>query len=283
MPSPPTNAFHRFPQIEETVVAGRRRALVTLGPNKYLGAADNNTAAAAATATTSRSSTYEEEEDGQGDEEARGLLARSTSRPAAASRAHACVGGGLGIVPGVGSRRKAAVGAGRAKRRPSFGARAGPGGGGGRGRDVGGRGPPGASSSCGSRSSRGCGVSNGRLEGGGGRCGASGGGIDGEAGGAFDEKPPLKVSRRLFIEIENKASEPPPPPRRHPALAERGRAASRRQRGGGGGGGGAAVRGLGPIVGRTRRLGGGGLHGDADGEQEDSGGESWHGGAQRRG
>eukprot|EP00903_Cladosiphon_okamuranus_P016357 g15085.t1 len=246
-------------EIEETVVAGRRRALVTLGPNKYLGANNNN--------NDGSGSTYAKEEGGVGyeDEESQGLLVRGGSR-LAKSGAPPCAGC---LVPGVGTRRKAAVGAGRAKRRASCVARAramGTGGGG--GRDSGGRGPD---------------VS--RCRGGpGGRCGGGGDGgreVDSGAGsgsgsgsGSSHKKRPLKVSRMLFIEIENKASEPPPPSRRQQTPGVRGRAASRRARGG------AAVRGPDPGERRTRRLGGG-ADGDADDEQGDSGDEAMCGCAER--
>lgn len=230
----PTNILHGF-QIEETDVAGRRRALVTLGPNKHVGVGSSSRS------SCSRSPPmFAEDQDGEGDEEARGLLSGSGSRPMMSSRGAVCAEGG---VPGVGSRRKAAVGAGRAKRRTSLGARAG-------------------SSRPALPPAEGRGSS---------ACTCAGGGGDGddiEAGSSscLSKKRPPKVSRRLFIDIENKASEPPPP-RRH-APADRGRPAGRRQRGRA-----AAVRGLGLGPGaRARRLGGG-ARGDADDDQGDSGGE----------
>lgn len=239
-------------QIEETIVAGRRRALVTLGPSKHLGANSSSSSSSSRAACA-------EEEDGEGDGEARGLLVRGGSRAAmsgaAVSGAPVCAG--VGLVPGVGSRRKAAVGAGRAKRRTSSGA-------GRRDAAAAGRGTSG--STCGIRGSGGggggCCARGVSSSGAGERCGGRGRGGGGREAGSSH---PLKVSRRLFIEIENKASEPPPP-RRAPPPDRRWRADRRHRLG-------AAVRGLDSNA-RTRRLGGG-AHGNADDGQGDSDGESW--------
>eukprot|EP00752_Nemacystus_decipiens_P006260 g5644.t1 len=142
----------------------------------------------------------------------------------------------------------------------------------------------GDSGGCGGSGGNG-GIYSGGRSGSGGRCGGGTGiGVDGRelSGGSAScssrTKRLAKVSRRLFIEIENKASEPPPPPPRHRAPAERGRVASRRQRGISAGG--ATARGLEPVARRTRWARSG-VHGDAGDERGDSSDEAMCGCAER--
>ncbi|CAN0272013.1 unnamed protein product [Pylaiella littoralis] len=187
-------------EIEETALAGRRHALVTGGPSRHLGANTNTKH------NGGMPSINDEKEEGQAGEcgEFRGLLAkgggdsgRKGPRNAAAEAAVAPAYGG-GYVRVMCSRRKAAVGAGRAKRRGSLG----------RGAGTGVRRDAAAAAAAGSSSSS---SSSGR------KAGLS----------QNNERPPLKVSRSLFIEIENKASEPP-----RKAPPARGRAFSKRQHNG---------------------------------------------------
>ncbi|CAN0176258.1 unnamed protein product [Scytosiphon promiscuus] len=191
-------------EIEETAEAGRRHALVTVVPNGqsyHLGAGAIE-AAAGRNGSGDDGREREEEEEGDGEsEESRGLLVKDGPRTttvvvvgatgtAAAIAPFYGNGGVLGL--GVSGRRKAAVGAGRAKRRACLVARASRGAG---------RGAP-----AGGTQNNGVGGGLGAGEAGTGRqwCGNGGGG---------GSKRPRKVSRPLFIEIENKASEPPRVPR----------------------------------------------------------------------
>lgn len=214
--------FPNLLQIEETAIAGRRHALVTGGRSLN---ANNNRGG------MSNSDDTEETSAGEGGEEAGGLLAtvggysrRAGSRKvaaAAAAVAPACAGGMVSVI---GSRRKAAVGAGRAKRRGSFGKVAGAG-----GTRAATLAAAAVAAEVGSSSSS----SRAKVR-------------------LSPNKPPLKVSRSLFIEIENKASEPP-----RKGTPARGQAASRRHHNG------VAVHGRMSASGD-----------DADDEQGDSDGES---------
>lgn len=182
-------------QIEETPLAGRRHALVTGGPSRYVSI--NNDGGGGMSISNS-----DKDPVGEGGEEAQGLLASGggysrrvgSGKASAASVAPACAGD---LVPIIGSRRKAAVGAGRAKRRGSLN----------KGAEEGARRNAATMAASGSRSSR-----------------SSSSRSNGRKPGLSHSKPPLKVSRSLFIEIENKASEPP-----RKATPTRGRVASRRQ------------------------------------------------------
>ncbi|CAN0135437.1 unnamed protein product, partial [Hapterophycus canaliculatus] len=183
-------------EIEETAVAGRRHALIPGVPSGHmfhLGASAKNAVGSGSGGGSGGDNDGEEEEGEAMDEESRGLLVKGGARTSVVMAPIAPFCGGCG-----GGRRKAAVGAGRAKRRASLGARASGDGG------------------CGGSSAEKTRISNagGHTRGGSGVGGAGrwcDGGHSGGGGGSGDRgnDRPRKVSRSLFIEIENKASEPP--------------------------------------------------------------------------